>query len=158
MKTQFIGLGNPILTDDGVGVKVAYAIEEALADHPHPDIDITETSVGGLRLMEMMVGYDCAIIIDAILDERTPPGTIRRLTLADLKAISPLQHTASAHDVSLVTALQTGRRMGLSLPEKIIIYGIGVHNVMDFGDQPTPAVARAISWATHAVLDELTRT
>jgi len=155
MKTLVIGLGNPILTDDGVGVKVAYAITHALAAQPRPDVEITEAGVGGLHLMEMMVGYDCVIIIDAMFDECTPPGAIRRLTLPDLAAISPLQHTASAHDVSLVTALETGRRMGLPLPHRIVIYGIGVQNVMDFGDQPTPAVLAAIPRTTQAVLQEI---
>ncbi|NOZ70416.1 MAG: hydrogenase maturation protease [Chloroflexi bacterium] len=158
MKTLVIGLGNPILTDDGVGVKVAYAVENALPADLRPYVEVTEASVGGLRLMEMMVGYDCVIIIDAILDESAPPGTIHRMTLPDLAAISPLQHTASAHDVSLIIALETGRRMGLSLPDRIIIYAITVNNVLDFGDQLTPAVAKAVSWAAQAVLDELVRT
>ena len=70
MKTLVVGLGNPILTDDGVGVKVAYAVEHALQSgaqgEPAADeITVTEACVGGLRLMELMVGYGRAIIVDA---------------------------------------------------------------------------------------------
>ena len=155
MKTLVIGLGNPILTDDGVGVKVAYAIEDALAARPDDEITVTEASVGGLRLMEMMVGYDRVILIDALTLGDAPPGFIQRMTLPDLEAISPTQHSASAHDASLVTALDSGRRMGLPLPDDIIIYAISVENVLDFSDTPTPAVARAIPEVTKAVLGEL---
>jgi hydrogenase maturation protease len=152
--TIIIGLGNPILTDDGVGVLVARELARRLAHRP--DIAITEASVGGLRLMEMMAGYDRAILIDAILDEH-PPGTITRLTLADLAARAPTQHSASAHDVSLPTALEAGRRMGLHLPDDVIIYAVSVANVMDFSDAPTAAVADAIPTVVNTIIDEIKR-
>ena len=156
MKTLVIGLGNPILTDDGVGVLVAYALMQAIKGQDVSGIEITEASVGGLRLMEMMIGYERVIVIDGSREENDlGPGTIRRFTLADLSAISPLQHTASAHDTSLVTALQSGRRMGLPLPKEIILFGVGVQNVFDFGEHPTPAVAAAVPLVCQAVLQEL---
>ena len=110
--------------------------------------------------MERVVGYDRVILIDAMHQGyRTPagpqPGTIHRLTLADLRQISPTQHSASAHDTSLVTALEMGERMGLALPAEFIIYAIEVENVIDFGEEPTPAVAAAIPQVTSMVLAEL---
>lgn len=77
------------------------------------------------------------------------------MTLQDLQAITPTQHSASPHDASLVTALETGRRMGLKLPSEITIFAIEVENVMDFSDQPTPAVAAVIPQVTEAVLQEI---
>lgn len=156
MKTLVLGLGNPILTDDGVGVQVAEAVREALP--PDSSVEVSEASVGGLRLMERVIGYDRVILIDAMYRPSTTtdtPGTIRRMTLEDLKTISPTQHSASAHDTSLITALEMGRRMDLSLPQEFIIYAITVENIIDFGDKPTPAVAAAIPQVTAAVLDEL---
>lgn len=156
MQTLVIGLGNPILSDDGVGVRVAYAVERALGPKAGGEITVTEASVGGLRLMEMMIGYDRVILVDAILGSNgNGPGTIHRMTLDDLRTISPTQHSASAHDTSLVTALEMGRRMGLHLPTEISIYAIEVVNVLDFSEEPTPAVAEAIPEATAAVLAEL---
>ncbi|MGD2157126.1 MAG: hydrogenase maturation protease [Anaerolineales bacterium] len=156
MRTIVIGLGNPILTDDGVGVKVAYQVERALSDRKPDSVTITEASVGGLRLMETMIGYDRAILIDAYLNKNGhAPGTIHRMTLDDLRMISPTQHSASAHDTSLVTALDMGRRMGLSLPKEISIFAIEVENVTDFSDHSTPCVAEAIPVVVEAVLKEL---
>jgi hydrogenase maturation protease len=156
MKTLVVGLGNPILTDDGVGVKVALAVEALLAVAKKEDIKVTEASVGGLRLMEMMIGYDRVILIDALVSRNgNQPGTVHRLTLDDLRTISPTQHSASAHDTSLVTALETGRCLGLHLPAEIVIYAIDVENVTDFSDEPTAAVADAIPRAAATVLSEL---
>lgn len=156
MKTLVVGLGNPILTDDGVGVKVAYAVAAALDGTGRDDVTVTEASVGGLRLMELLVGYDRAIVIDALIDRHgTRPGTIQRFSLEHLRQISPTQHSASAHDTNLVTALDAGRQVGLPLPNDITIYAVCVENIMDFGEEPTPAVAAAIPQVTAAVLAEL---
>jgi len=156
MKTLVVGLGNPILTDDGVGVKVAYEIQRLLTTRDMEQITVTEASAGGIRLMEMMIGYERAIIIDALIGGNDDqPGTMYRMTLDDLRDISPTQHSASAHDTSLVTALELGKKIGLSLPEVIIIFAVEVENVMDFGEQPTAAVSAAIPQLIDAVLGEL---
>ena len=154
MKTLIIGLGNPILTDDGVGVKVAYALEDILADS-RPDVVVTEASAGGLRLMELMLGYDRAIIVDAFTNGSNTPGKMHRMTLDDLRDISPTQHSASAHDTTLVTALDAGKALGMHLPDEVVIYAIEVENVIDFSEEPTTAVAAAIPGAVTAVLHEL---
>lgn len=153
MRTLVIGLGNPILTDDGVGVRVAEAVREALPEGA--PLDVREVSVGGLTLMEHMVGYERVILIDAFIAPTEPPGAVRRMTLEDLHAVSATQHTASTHDTSLVTALEMGRRMGLPLPDDVVVYGVVVTNVIDFSDALTPAVAAAIPAAATAVLAEL---
>ncbi|MEZ4646079.1 MAG: hydrogenase maturation protease [Chloroflexota bacterium] len=158
MKTLVVGLGNPILTDDGVGVRVAYEIEQRLSSEAQKAIHVIEASVGGLRLMEMMVGYDKAIIIDALFGQNgETPGKIRRLTLADLRALSPTQHSASAHDTTLITALDSGREMGLHLPQDVVIYAITVANVLDFSEEMTPEVAATVPQVATAVLAELAK-
>ena len=115
-KTLVLGLGNPILTDDGVGVLVAENVRTRLPKDTH--IDVTEVSVGGLTLMETMIGYDRVILIDAFQHlEENSPGVVHRMSLEDLRSISPTQHSGSPQDASLVTAMETGQRMGLPLPD-----------------------------------------
>lgn len=156
MRTIVIGLGNPILTDDGVGVIVAEQVEKQLKEDEHPRITITEASVGGLRLMELMIGYQKVILIDAIISQNgNMPGTFRILDLDDLRSLSPTQHSASAHDTNLITALDAGRLIGLDLPEDITIFAIEVENVLDFSDRLSPAVEKSINQVTNAVLEEL---
>ena len=155
MKTLVVGLGNPILTDDGVGVKVAYAVEEALGPNIPENVDITEASVGGLRLMELVEGYGRVILIDAIMTTKHDFGTIHRLTLDDLRKITPTAHSASAHDTSLVTALDAAEQMGMKMPADFEIIAVEVENVMDFSDEPTPAVDAAIPKVAEMVLEML---
>ena len=153
MKTLVLGLGNPILTDDGVGVLVAESVRAHLPQNTQ--IEISEVSVGGLTLMEAMIGYDRVILIDAYQTCHPHPGNIHRIGLEDLQTISPTQHSASTHDASLVTAIQAGKRMGLSLPQEITIFAVEVENVTDFSDQPTFPVSAAIPKVTAAILEEL---
>lgn len=152
MKTLVIGLGNPILTDDGVGVKVAYAVRDRLAPAGRDDVTVTEAGVGGLRLMEMMVGYDRVILVDAIQTPDGQPGAVRRLTLDDVASALPTQHSASTHDMNLPTALEMGRRLGLALPGSIEILAVEAADVITFGETCTPAVAAAIPVVTEIVL------
>jgi hydrogenase maturation protease len=155
MKTLVIGLGNPILTDDGVGVKVAFAVRDRLAAAGENDIEVTEASVGGLHLMEMMVGCDRVILVDAIQTRDGQPGTIHCLTLDDIDSRLPTQHSASAHDMNLPTALEMGRRLGLALPEKIEIFAIEAEDVVTFGEKCTPNVAAVVPYVTELILKSL---
>jgi hydrogenase maturation protease len=141
------------LTDDGVGVRVAEEIRALLpASTP---VDISEVSIGGLTLMETMIGYDRVILIDSYLSQDGIPGTYRKMSLDDLRTLSPTQHSASPHDASLITAIESGKQMGLQLPEQITIFAINVQNVDEFNEKPTPAVAAAVPLVTQAVLEEI---
>ncbi len=148
--TLILGLGNPILTDDSVGLRVAAVLKRELADVP--DVTVAEDCWGGLQLMERLVGFRRAIIVDAI-QSGAPPGTIHRLTPHDL----PTQHSASAHDVNLPTALAFGRKLGLVLPpdDRLVLVAIEAVDILTFNETCTPEVEAAIPHAVEAVRDVL---
>ena len=150
MKTLILGLGNPLVTDDSVGLRVAAELKTLLAGRP--DIEVTEDYRGGLQLMERMIGYDRAVIIDAICTG-SPPGTIHHLRADSI----PTQRSASAHDVNLPTALAFGRRNGVQLPddENILLVGIEAADVIHFGKECTPSVQSAVAVAVREVVDAL---
>jgi hydrogenase maturation protease len=149
-RTLVLGLGNPILSDDSVGLRVVQELQKVLP--PQEDVVIDEDHWGGLRLMERLTGFDRAIIIDAI-QTGAAPGTIRILHPSEI----PTQHSASAHDVNLPTALAFGRQMGLHLPpdDSIVLVAIEAEDVLTFGEQCTPAVAAAIPHAVKLVKEIL---
>lgn len=157
MKTLIIGLGNPILTDDGVGVKVAQQLEDIIDLDLYPDLTITEASAGGLRLMEIMLDFDLVVLIDAyfLKPDQTKPGKIHKLSLDDLRSVTPTQHSTSAHDTSLVTALDAAEKMGYQIPKEYMIYAVEVENIMDFSETPTPAVADAIPVVRDMIINDL---
>ena len=149
-RTLVLGLGNPLLRDDGVGLRVARELAAKLS--PNPDVDIELDYWGGLRLMERMVGYDRAIIVDAIRTDQVS-GTIHILSPEDI----PTQRSASAHDVNLVTALEFGRQAGAKLPENgsIVLIGIEAEDVQTFDEQLSPEVEAAVPAVVQTVLDLL---
>ncbi len=149
MKILVLGLGNPILGDDALGLKIASAVRSRLPRGSAIEVD--EEHRGGLRLMERLVGYDAAIIVDAIVTGRSAPGSILHLRPDDM----PTQHSASGHDVNLPTALRLGESMGLQVPKDVRIVAVEAESVLDFREDCTPAVAAALSTAAEDVLDQI---
>lgn len=147
MKTLILGLGNPLITDDSVGLRVIEALKPLLADRA--DVEVSEDYWGGLRLMERMIGFDRAIVVDAI-QTGASPGVIHQLTPDGI----PTQRSASAHDVNLTTALELGRKAEAHLPKNsdIHLVGIEAEDILTFGEQCTPAVQAAIPHAVESVL------
>ncbi|HSL42641.1 MAG TPA: hydrogenase maturation protease [Anaerolineales bacterium] len=166
MKTIVIGLGNPILGDDGIGWKVAEEVKKRLTSlrlqrssstrgGDEEYIDVEFLSLGGISLMESLIGYDRAILIDAIASDHEP-GSVVLSKLSELPDYSAF-HTTSTHDTSLQNALKLGKRLGAKLPDEVMVVGIATQHTYDFGEQLTPPVAAAIPQATKFVIDLLVR-
>jgi hydrogenase maturation protease len=150
MKTLILGLGNPLVSDDSVGLRVAEVLKQRLADRE--DVEVSEDYWGGLRLMERLIGRRRAIIVDAVCSGAAP-GTIHRLSPDSIAT----QRSASAHDVNLPTALEFGRLAGMELPrnEDIRLVGIEAVDILTFSEHCTPAVEAAIPRAVETVLEML---
>ncbi|HRH80864.1 MAG TPA: hydrogenase maturation protease [Thiobacillaceae bacterium] len=144
--TLVIGLGNPILGDDGVGWRVAEAVSAELYD---PDVDVLCLAVGGMTLMERLAGYRRALIVDAVVSG-APPGTVHDLPADDMHRVMP-HHTASSHDLSLATALDLGRELGAELPAEIRIVGVEASPAFEFGEALSAPVADAVPEALARV-------
>jgi hydrogenase maturation protease len=148
-KTLILGLGNPILSDDGVGPAVARELERRLDPQ---EATVIEASLGGLNLLDLIVGYDRVIIIDAIKTKGGRAGQIYRL---DPDALTTTRYTASPHDVNLVTALALGKKLGLAMPSKIDIFAVEVTETELFSEECTPLVAAAIPKCVEMILKEI---
>jgi hydrogenase maturation protease len=149
MKTLVLGIGNPILSDDGAGIKVAREVGKKLDD---PEITVAETSGAGLRLLDSIVGYDKVIIIDAIQTKKGKAGQIYRMEPEDF---SFAKHLSSPHQINLVTALELGKMLNLAIPQKITIFAVEAKDITSFSEKCTPEVERAIPKAVKMVLAEL---
>lgn len=154
MRTLIVGLGNPILGDDGVGWVVAKRVQETLnsrgVDDSQTEVDCL--SLGGLGLMERLVGYDQAILIDAIEMGLNPTGSIYQFDLDQLPGPTA-GHSGSVHDTSLRSAIDMGRAIGLQLPCNITVIGVEAHTEYEFSDSLTPQVAAAVPLAAEAVVN-----
>lgn len=147
MKTIVLGVGNPILKDDGVGIHVAEALKQMVN---RENIAIEEAYTGGMSLLEMMVGYDRAIIIDAI-KMKGDVGRVIRLCPEDLATV----HSCNPHDISLSEALKIAEEMGIAIPKEIVVIGIVVDKTFSFGEELSAAVAKAVPRAVEMALKEV---
>lgn len=148
-RTLIVGLGNPIVTDDGVGPRVAAELRSRISQ---PGVTIREASVGGLGLLDLVVGYDRAIIIDAIQTSGGRPGQIYRIDPADFDGT---RHAASPHDAKFSTALKYGKKVGKKIPRRIDVFAIEAVDVTTFHEGCTPEVERAIPKCVELILEEL---
>ncbi|MBA7598205.1 MAG: hydrogenase maturation protease [Candidatus Cloacimonadota bacterium] len=137
-KLLFLGLGNPILSDDAVGIRVVDKIKSIMGDSN--GIDFVTGSMAGLRILDVIQGYDELVIVDAI-EKGGEPGTLYKIPIEDLESTL---HLTSLHSINLVTAIELGRKMSLKIPKRISIYGIEVKDVVKFSEKMTPEVEESI--------------
>jgi len=146
--TIVIGLGNPILGDDGVGFHVAQALRPLLDERK---AKVVEACVGGLRLLEVLAGHQRAILVDAI-QLGGEVGQIYRLSPEQFRGSL---RAASPHDAGLPEALALGAQLGQQMPAEVIIFGIEAVQVSEFGEELTPEVAAAVPQVVAMVLREV---
>jgi hydrogenase maturation protease len=152
VKTRIIGLGNSILTDDGVGIYAVRELGRRLTETGIADVDIVESEVAGFTLMELMTGWERIILLDSIQFEGLEPGAVVRIEPEDLHTSLRIR---SVHDIDLPTALELGRRMGFDMPVKLTIFGIQAQDMLTFGESLTEAAERGLKKAVDIVLEEI---
>lgn len=147
MTTIVVGIGNPILGDDGVGIHVVRRLRSALEGK---DIIVEEAFTGGMNLLDIMVGYDRAILVDSVSSVDLDVGEV--VVLEDVRKMGS-DHSANPHDVSLPEALELAGRMGETrIPKDISLVGINIRPSYDFKDGLTKEAAAAVDVAVAKVL------
>lgn len=135
-----IGLGNELLADDGVGIRVVRELQERLlAD----DIAFEELSVGGLQLLDYLVGHEHCIIVDAVMTGAYPPGTIYRFVQAPSDKPINIRLTSS-HQIDLFQIVELAKLLKADIPRTITVYGIEPSDVTTFNNRCTGPVSTAI--------------
>lgn len=136
MKTLILGIGNPILTDDGIGIRVAQQINKQ-----KKEVDVAETSEAGLSLLEFVGDYDKLIIVDSIKTGKGKPGELYKFSLEDL---SPASGFSSSHGLDMATAFKLGESVGYKMPQYISIYAVEVEDNTTFGEGCTKSLEERI--------------
>jgi hydrogenase maturation protease len=150
MKTIVLGVGNLILRDDGVGIHVANEVKKQIQD---PNIAVEEAITGGMNLLDLLLGYDKAIIIDAVKSDDGTHGEVRRIPIGDFNTM----HSCNPHDVSLIEAIDMAKKLGeKQIPREIIIIGVMMKQIpCEFGEKLSPKIAAAVPKAVEMTLNEI---
>lgn len=154
MKTLILGIGNSILGDDGVGVHVARELSRKIKDE---NVDVRDTSVDGLNLLEFIMGYDRLVVIDAIITEDGKVGEIYRLKPED--ACRPSHSAISPHHFNLATTIKIGGKLfPKEMPKEVTVFAVGTREVARVTEKMTGKVKEAIPRVISLVLEELSST
>ena len=150
MKTIILGIGNPILSDDGVGVHVANELKKQIQN---PNITIDDAITGGMNLLDLILGYDKAIIVDAVKTKDGVNGEVKRIPLGNFSTM----HSCNPHDVSLIEAIELAKKMGEDrIPKEIVVIGVMMKEIpCEFGEELSDRIAAAVPKAVDMTLNEI---
>ena len=146
-KILILGLGNILLGDEGVGVRVA----EQLLSHPLPDeIEVIDGGTAGYELINFFEGKEKVIIVDAVKTNDTP-GSVYKLDLALVQEDETVQ--LSLHQIGLKNVFKMASLMDLN-PE-VTLVGIVPKDYQDYNIGLSEEVEKAIPLAIETVFQEL---
>jgi hydrogenase maturation protease len=151
MRTLILGIGNSILGDDGVGIRVARQLARLVKDK---NIDVVEANVDGLNLLDFILEYDRLIVIDAIVTEDGGVGEIYRLKPEQI--CQPSGSAISPHHFNLATTLEIGKRLFPNkIPGEVTVYAVGTQEVAQVTEEMTDRVENAVPKVAGLILAEL---
>jgi len=145
VKTLILGLGNPILCDDGVGFHIARALKGIF-----PHTEVHTTSMIDLQLLELMSDFERAFIVDAFLSNSDEIGTVKRLAPEQRS-----QHLFSSHGLNFFELLILGRELQYKLPEISGIYGIVIKEDYSFGTALSPEIMVKQEAIIQAIIEDI---
>lgn len=133
-----LGIGNPILSDDAIGIRVAREIMK----RDIPDVHVEEIAASGIEVMEMLLDYSKIIIVDAIKLPDRKSGEILKLEEEDFTSSV---HGSSPHGVNLPTAIALGRQLAPErMPGEIVFLAMQAEDVSTFREGLSEAVEKKL--------------
>lgn len=147
--TLVLGVGNPLMGDDGVGV-LAVQLLLARPDLP-PGVAAVDGGTAGLGLIPLIAGYRRLILVDAVLMGE-PPGAVRRFEWREAR-VAGHERPLSLHQSDLADALALAEVLG-SLPAEVIVFGVQPQHT-DWDQPLSEAVARALPDLVDALIAEV---
>jgi hydrogenase maturation protease len=150
-KILVLGIGNDILTDDGIGPKLCdFLREQCLSE----SIDFEKLNVGGLEVLEFINGYDTVVFIDAIKTRNGKTGDVYLFTPDDFKETL---HLSNLHDTNFITALALGKSLGFQIPKRMVIIAVEIKEDMVFSHSFTEELENRYSEIKLKVLELCTQ-
>ncbi|MCL2475316.1 MAG: hydrogenase maturation protease [Chloroflexi bacterium] len=150
MKVLVLGVGNLIMSDDGVGIRTVQLLQEKCLPS---FVDCQTAALTGINLLDLLEGYDKAYIADSIVCSNQPDGTVLRFSAKELDDLKQNQY--SHHNLGLLNTLAFGRQNGLDMPQDITVYAVCAQNVTTFGEELSPKVLKGAIKASEMLNAEL---
>jgi len=131
MKRLILGLGNDLLTDDGIGIYIAGQLKSEIWE-----ADIICSADSGFGLLDHMMGYDQVILIDSIITGKTDIGGVHHFSSSDFSQHVPF----SIHSTDIISILEYSRKCGFSVPDKIEFLAVEIEDNQTFKESFSDSV------------------
>jgi len=142
-------MGNTLMGDDGVGVKVAEALSQRDLG---PDIQVVSGGTAGMALSRYFTDSDQVLVVDAIAVGDTP-GSVFRFTPQDAGITALRSHTS--HGLSLPNIMLAAQLQG-ALPQ-VMVYAVQIGDITCGFDTLTPEVDAVVADVADMVAEEAMR-
>jgi hydrogenase maturation protease len=118
--------------------------------HSPANVDLLEHAASGFSLAERLVGYQRAVIVDALTDAQAEVGTVTQVEIQEPSSHSLLSfHTAGFRDI-----LTLARTVGLEVPKAIVMYGITIREPQTFSENLSAELAARLPQIVKAVVEQ----
>ncbi len=131
MKHLILGLGNDLLTDDGIGLYIAEQLQSELNG-----VDIICSADSGFNLLDHMFGYDVVILIDSIVTGKGPVGEVYEFSTTDFTNHIPF----SIHSTDISSILEYSKKCGFHVPEKVYFLAVEIEDNQTFQEGFSTAI------------------
>jgi hydrogenase maturation protease len=152
VKTAVLGLGNPVLGDDGVGLKVVELIEQLLDREPIPGVSVLTSTRAGFELIDLLQGFDRAVLVDCLCTPQGSPGSVKRLSLEHFHGSARL---VNAHGLSVREAFDLAVELGIKMPREVEILAVEAEDAYTLGEELTPLVAASVEPLAREIISML---
>ncbi|MGE5379963.1 MAG: hydrogenase maturation protease [Methylocystaceae bacterium] len=146
-RVKVVGIGNPLLTDEGVGI---HAINRLIFMDLPAGIDLVDGGTNTYDLVDVFSDSDYIIIVDA-LKAGDEPGAIYRASLDDL-GLKPSEGSVSLHEINFMEAMHMVRLQGYN--PQVVVFGIEPA-VIDWGLELSPTLEARMPRLLELVKAEL---
>lgn len=145
MKALILGMGSPILADDGVGLQIAQSLEGKIRN-----VDVAATAMAGLNILELLEGYERVFLVDAYVTSAGSPGDVVKLD-----AGCGTRHLFSSHGMDFFGVMALGKQLGYALPQVAGIYGIVIGDCVSFGEELSPRIREKAGAITKTIMEDI---
>ena len=147
-QTLILGLGNLLQCDDGVGCRVAQALEQRVLPS---DVEVLDAGTPGIGLLNLIQDRQRVIIIDAA-EMGLQPGEFRRFGAEDVQ-LTGAKERISLHRTGIVDTLALAQQLKIEMP-KIVFFGIQPSKI-DWQDGLSQPVQVAMPQVIEAIVKEI---
>lgn len=151
-KLLILGMGNPIVGDDGIGIHVSEKLAAAIPPEHGDQVDVEHTFESYMVLLDYMDRYDRIVIVDAMRDDTCAIG---RLRVFDVQCDAAAVRTLSSHGVGLESVLALASKAAHGSPARVSVYAVNIGPPTDFHEGLSPQVQCAADRLVERILLDL---